>query len=161
MPYRYHPRPRSIQYGVTLLELLLVLGIIGMLAMLAYPFYSDVVVKAKRTEAGAALLRAMQQQERYYSQHNRYATYHGPDQNNIMPFIWFSGETAAGSAYQISAAACPGQTLEQCVNLSALPGGALVDSSFQDDLCGILTLNSRGEKSANGLMLGSAAHACR
>ena len=150
MPVSSPPAHRNP--GFTLIELLVTLCIIGILALSAYPLYYTTVLKAKRAEAKTALLRAMQQQERYYSQHNRYRAYQGPSAGDDRGLIWFSAD---------SAAACRGQSLEQCVELSATPGGALVDSSYQDPLCGTLSLNSRGEKTAAGAPLEQAPDVCR
>ena len=147
--------------GFTLIELMVVLGIIGILALSAYPSYRSALLKSKRSEASSALLRAMLQQERHYTQANRYVAYDGPKQSIGQDFIWFSGDTARSSAYQISATACANQTLAQCVQVSATPGGALVDQHFSDTTCGILSLNSRGEKRAAGLPLSEAPDACR
>jgi type IV pilus assembly protein PilE len=147
--------------GFTLIELLITLCIIGLMALLAYPQYGNSVRKAKRTEAASALLRAMQQQEQYYSQHNRYFAYQGAVPEKDGNFIWFSGNSAATSAYQISASACPGNDIAHCVELTASAGSALVDSRFQDSQCAPLTLNSRGEKSAAGLPLKTAPDVCR
>jgi type IV pilus assembly protein PilE len=147
--------------GFTLIELLIALCIIGLMALLAYPQYGNAVRKARRTEAASALLRAMQQQEQHYSQHNRYFAYQGAVPEKDGNFIWFSGDRAATSAYQISASACAGASIAHCVELSASAGSALVDSRFQDALCAPLTLNSRGERSAAGLPLASAPDGCR
>lgn len=122
-----------------------VLAIIGVLALSLYPSYLGVLLKARRMEARAALMQVMQQQERYFSQHNSYLAYDG---DNPDGFKWHSADSAAGSAYQISAAACNGDLIRHCVSLSATPGGAQVDRHFRDEECGVLRLNSRGEKSA-------------
>jgi len=150
---------KAPQHGFTLLELLIVLCIIGILALSAYPSYRQAVLKTKRAEGNSALLRAMQQQEKYHTQHQRYAAYQ--ETAPVKSLIWYSGSSAATSAYQISAAACAGHSLTQCVQLSATPGGALVDDNFSDPLCGILTLNSHGERSAAGHSLSSAPDVCR
>ena len=157
-------KPAHRNPGFTLIELLVTLCITGILALSAYPLYRTAVLKAKRAQANAALLRAIQQQERYYSQHNRYVAYQGPSAAGAVDdnaFIWFSADDAATSAYQISAAACSGQSLEQCVSVTASPGGALVNTSYDDELCGTLSLNSRGEKTAASLPLDQAPDVCR
>lgn len=145
--------------GFTLIELLCVVGIVGVLALSAYPSYRGHVLKARRTEARAALMRVMQQQERHYSAHQRYHTYRNAGEAGT--FVWFSGDTAASSAYQISASACPGASLQECVLLSAEPGGASVDGGYRDAQCGTLSLNSRGEWRIDGVSAAIAPADCR
>jgi type IV pilus assembly protein PilE len=67
---------------------------------------------------------------------------------NESEFSWFSGDNATGSAYELSAKACDGETLRDCVIVTAQPGTSRVDAGYRDPLCGALTLNSRGERSA-------------
>jgi type IV pilus assembly protein PilE len=166
MPYTAVPsRPHRLypicQTGFTLIELLVVLSITAILAMLAYPHYEDHMIKARRAEAASSLLRAMQQQELYFSRHNSYVAYAGQPPDPDLGLIWFSGDNAGTSAYQISATACPGHTIAQCVEMSATPGGELVGRRFEDALCGTLKLNSRGEKYANNQATREAPHACQ
>jgi type IV pilus assembly protein PilE len=144
-----------------MIELLVVLSITATLAMLAYPHYEKHMIKARRAEAASSLLRAMQQQELYFSRHNSYLAHTSQPPDPDLGLIWFSGDSASTSTHQISAMACPGHTIEQCVELSAIPGGALVGRRFEDALCGTLKLNSRGEKYANNQPINEAPHACR
>ena len=65
---------RSRERGVTLLELMAVIVIIGILASIAIPSYRTYLLRAQRTDATAALLRAAAAQEKCYLQNNRYAT---------------------------------------------------------------------------------------
>lgn len=156
------PRPRHClrhchhhgHRGFTLTELMCVLCIIGMLALFSYPSYQSHVHKARRAEGRAALMQAMQQQERHFTQHNRYHPYSGASTSGA--FRWFSGDTEAGSAYRIAAGGCSGGTLQECVMVSAAPAG-----NFIDRLCGTLTLNSRGEQTISGLPAAAAPEACR
>ncbi len=65
---------RKYMRGVTLLELMIVVVIISILTAIAYPNYREYVIRAKRTEAKAALLQIATNQERFYLQNNTYTT---------------------------------------------------------------------------------------
>ena len=135
--------------GFSLIELLVALAIMSLLLALAVPAYHGYVVRAKRVQGQAALLRLMQQQERYYSQNNHYLAFSAA--SPAPQFPWWSGEGgAAGSAYEIEALACPGLTIGQCVLLRAMPGTSKVDAQFQDADCGVLSLNSTGQRGSSG-----------
>ena len=137
--------------GFTLIEVMAAAAIICILSALALPSYGRYVVRSKRAQAQAALLRLMQQQERYYSQNNSYLEFSSastdPDEKR---FAWWSGESASASAYEIRGAACPGEPISQCVQLTALPGTGIVDPGFRDDECEILSLSSNGRRAASG-----------
>jgi len=64
--------------GFTLIEMLIVVGILSLLVALALPNYSSHLRRAKRTEAQAAMLRAAQWMERAASANGRY-----PETNSI------------------------------------------------------------------------------
>lgn len=136
--------------GFTMLELMAALAILCILAALALPSYHRHVIRAKRVQAQAALLRLMQQQERYFSQNNSYLAFSAdstdPDERL---FQWWSGASAAQSAYEIRAEACPGQAIALCVRLRALPGTVRV-APFADSDCGTLSLTSAGDRAASG-----------
>ncbi|MGJ7917595.1 type IV pilin protein [Massilia sp. LXY-6] len=140
--------------GFTLIEMLVVLAIVSVLAALAYPGYTGYIARTKRTEGQIALIEAMRQQERYRLQHNSYAEFSsaddGADGAQAQGFHWWSGTTAAASAYELDARACPGQDIASCVELRARPGTARVDGRFRDPECGVLTLDSVGARAAQG-----------
>ena len=141
--------------GFSLIELLAALAIVSLLLALAMPAYHGHVVRAKRVQGQAALLRLMQQQERYYTQNNRYLAYSSASPaSQAQQFPWWSGEgpvsSAASSAYEIEALACAESTLAQCVLLRALPGTAKVDAQYHDVECGVLSLSSTGQRGSSG-----------
>lgn len=135
--------------GFTLVELMIVTAIIGILAALAWPNYARHVVRTRRVEGQVALIEAMQQQERFQSQHNSYVVFSSTDPDgDAQAFKWWSGHDAASSAYELDAYACPDSTIAECVEVRARPGTARVDARFSDPDCGVLTLDSLGRQGA-------------
>lgn len=138
--------------GFTLIEVMIVAAIIAILAAVAYPSYLTQVRKTKRAECRAALTQVMQQQERFYSQNSTYITFSYASTNaDEQKFKWFSGDSSAASACEITATAtCINPTntdLKNCVLLTARPGTAQVNVGHQDTECQSLTYDSRGQKS--------------
>jgi type IV pilus assembly protein PilE len=137
--------------GFTLIEMMVVLVIMLILAAMVYPSYSGYVIKARRLEGQVALLDALQQQERYYTRYNVYKEFSAGSANpDEQRFKWWSGSSAAASAYELSAQACPGMPLQACIEVRATPGTAKVDPNFRDPECATLTLTSTGEQRAAG-----------
>lgn len=136
--------------GVTFIELLIVLVIMGILASVAHASYKEYITKAKRTEGKAALLQVLQQQERYYSLHNSYIVFSSTSTDeDEAKFKWYSGERPSSSAYEIVGEACPGDTIRNCLQLTATPGTAKVNANFSDPYCGKLIATSTGTKEAS------------
>ena len=140
----------NAQRGFTLVEMLVVLGILAILAAVAYPSYAGHVTRTRRTEGQIALIEAMQQQERYHLQHNSYVEFSSSADAGALGLRWWSGASAATSAYELDAHACAGQDIADCVEVRARPGTANVDGRFRDPECGALTLDSLGAQRAQG-----------
>ncbi len=62
------------QSGFTLMELLVAISIVSILTMVAVPLYRSSVHKSKRAECRSALVLAMQNEERYFTNNNAYNT---------------------------------------------------------------------------------------
>lgn len=60
--------------GFTLMELMIVVGIVCILAAVAYPTYTNSVIRGNRSEGMALLNNAVSAQEKFSSQNTRYAT---------------------------------------------------------------------------------------
>ncbi|CAM3581178.1 type IV pilin protein [Paracidovorax anthurii] len=144
--------------GFSLIELMIVVAIIGLLAAVAYPAYTDSILKGRRAQGRTALMELMQQQERYMTQNNCYlkftnttgtvsATTCTGGTSSTVPFKVFSGDTNSGTAYWLSARECTaGSTtldMKTCVMVEATP-------TKSDPNAGVLSLTSFGQKSCSG-----------
>jgi type IV pilus assembly protein PilE len=137
--------------GLTLIEVMIALAIVMILTALAYPSYAGYMTRTRRIEGMVALVETMQQQERYFMRNNRYLSFSAVAPVPDAPqFHAWSGSSAARSAYELEARACPGQTSDDCIELRATPGTGNVDSNFKDPDCGVLILDSTGRRSATG-----------
>ncbi len=147
--------------GFTLIEVMIVVAIIGILASIAYPAYTESILKGKRAQARTALLELLQQQERYMTQRNCYlgfttnaagtatatapspATACGGVKASSVPFKTFSGENIANASYLLSAATCGSMSIGDCVRIIATP-------IKKDPVVGNLEMTSTGVKSCTG-----------
>lgn len=137
--------------GFTLIELLIVLVLALILSAAAYPAYTEFAVRARRTEAQAALHLLMQQQERYFSRHGSYIAFDADaTDDDARAFQWWSGVKASSSAYEVEGKACDDAAITDCVQLIARPGTARVDGKFRDEACENLVLTSTGLRLATG-----------
>ena len=66
-------RRHALQFGFTLLELMIVVAIIAIISAIAYPSYMEFVVKAKRTTATATLMQVADRQQQFFMDNKRYA----------------------------------------------------------------------------------------
>jgi type IV pilus assembly protein PilE len=64
---------KRMEFGFTLIELMIVVAIVGILAAIAFSLYSAQVQKARRTDARTAVLDLAGREERYFSVANNYS----------------------------------------------------------------------------------------
>lgn len=125
--------------GMTLVELMITIAIVGILASIAYPSYTDYVVRSNRTEAQRELLRIASLQEQYYVDARQYTSDLRPLGFSDATFTTESGN------YLISAAA------NNITGTFVLSATALGSQASSDMACSVMTITEVGAKSPASL----------
>jgi len=124
--------------GITFIELLIAVAIIGILASVAYPSYTDFVMRSNRTEAQSELLRIANLQEQYFIDQRTYTSDLTDLGLSDNPFI----NTDTGGNYNFSATIGDDGT---SFTLTATTTGTFQN---KDSTCTTFTINEVGQKGA-------------
>ncbi|MEZ5542045.1 MAG: type IV pilin protein [Pseudomonadota bacterium] len=120
------------QQGFTLIELMVVLVVLAILTAIAYPSYTNQVIKSRRADGIAALNRAAMIMESCRSDNASY--------------VGCEAGVAANSEDGFYAIAAPVSATATAYSFEATPQGVQVN----DALCTKLTLNSAGTRGYTG-----------
>jgi type IV pilus assembly protein PilE len=115
--------------GFSLIELMVVLAIMGIIFSVAIPAYQSNIQRGNRGDAIDELHSILAAQERFYADNSRYTT-------NLSD-LGYTNNSVALDKYTISAAACSGMAITQCVALTAsAKGGQAADGDLLIDSLG-------------------------
>lgn len=148
MPIRRQPPRPGRAAGLTLIELMVTVAVVGVLAAVAYPAYTDQIRKGRRAEARTALMNLLQQQERYHTQNNTYASF-SAGSPGTLPFTAYSSTGTASTAtasHRLGARVCQAvggttPTLRDCVEVFAEPQAAYADPQLT-----LLAVDTQGRR---------------
>ena len=118
--------------GFSLVELMVVVAIIGIIAAIAYPAYTDFLVKARRSAAATCLQQNAQFMERYYTTNLTYvgATSPGACDPDLNDYYTFPAATSVAA---------------KTFTLTAVP-----TARQNDPLCGTLSIDAQGDRGESG-----------
>jgi type IV pilus assembly protein PilE len=106
---------KNIQKAFTLVELMVTVAIIGILAGIAYPSYLDSVVKSRRTDAKAGLVKFAAMMVRQQTEAGTYVGYSTPSASD---YYTFSASNVTKTTFTLSAAPKSVQTSDACGTLT-------------------------------------------
>jgi len=137
---------KSRGLGFTLLELMIVVMIVGVLAALAFPSYTNYMLRGKRAEGRAILMDAASKMEKHYGDCFRFGNTIATARNCAADQVDLCGTN-------LTAAGCPSETGKYNLTINGVSTTAQyvldatpVAPAMVDPNCDVLSVRSTGEK---------------
>ena len=139
---------KKLQYGVTLLELMIVVAIVAIISAVAFPSYMQYVVKTKRTIATSALLQIADGQQQFFMDNKQFT--------NDLTNLGFAANplVLADDGNDVAAADVDAVYSISLSNVAAttytITAAPLHGQASRDTDCASLTLNQAGARGNSG-----------
>lgn len=124
----------SMNRGFTLIELMVVVVILAVLVGIAYPSYTQYVIKSKRADAKSMLSQVASRQEQFFLNNKSYTT--------GLSAVWNAGGISEDGFYALDVDPGPTGSVATSYALTAIPR---LDQ-IRDVECQSFTLDSRGDR---------------
>jgi type IV pilus assembly protein PilE len=156
---------RSVSYGFSLIELMVVVTIMAILAAVAMSIYQGYVVRTNRSAATACMSQYANYMERFYTTNLRYDESFPSSSSTADPVanpvsgatptltLDCAGTSQTGNNYAVTVPAVAATTY----TIQAKPVGV---QATRDSTCGTLTLNQIGTRTANSLSTSTILAQC-
>ena len=139
---------KKYQYGVTLLELMIVVAIVAIISAFAFPSYMQYVVSTKRTVASSALLQIADRQQQFFMDNKQFT--------NDLTNLGFAADPLVLADDGNSVAAGDGDAVYSislsnvAVTTYTITASPLHGQASRDTDCTSLTLNQAGARGNTG-----------
>jgi len=134
---------RRAARGFTLIELMIVVGVVAILGAIAYPSYTDSVRKGRRGQAKADLMELSQLAERWKTVNNTYVGFGSPGGDCVLSGDMGKSPRTGATYYSV----CINATATT-YTLTATPVSGTDQAN--DSRCGALSINQAGVKTKTG-----------
>ena len=139
---------QRLHAGVTLIELMIVVAIVTIIASIAYPSYTQFVMKSKRAAGSAFLMQVADRQQQFFLDNKQYAA-------DLTALGFATTEVTINDDGTVVAVGDDRQTYEVSL-ANATPTAYMLEAApleaqaSHDTDCGTLNINSAGVKGQSG-----------
>ena len=142
-----NPMNTRHQRGFTLIELMITVAVIGILAAVAYPSYTQYIVRANRSAAQSFMYSVANKQEQYMLDARTYAGALSELSVTVPPEVSSKYTITVSCTMPVATGTCTAVAGTPAYVITGTPTGTQLAN---DTKCGTVTLNQLGTKTESG-----------